>query len=454
MLNKECLPQEQGSSKQGETRNVAMINGNKRMVEVEPPQARTELLKRSVLAESFLPINFGCVVHAFKSLEKDFGRIEYKDLGPRKCIFFFESVESRSMALRTKFMTEYFDEIIAYWGYKWSHSRRIWLELMGLPIHTWSKDNFGRIVEALDWKLMMLHDLTDECAFFSVARILIDCYQWQAIQEWIMVKCEEVVFDVYVKEFGAEVLNQQVHPDEKFNSDDSRDSAEPVPSKNMETSSGNTLEMEPTVLEDKANNPNVGDVPSHEDPINAMMGSVQVHRREEDCGDNNFEVEGIEIEETEGCKSEKNIGHWASHVSLEHFEPEAELQVNGVDHNLGLNRLFEKYVEKEAQLKLGNANQDLDLKNLFAGDLEQGSSSASTSCPFPPGFGPCTEEAHVHKEIMDGDIRVDNDPNEIRFQGAHALPSLIEGFDNKFQESEREEVELTRQICERRDFLQ
>ncbi|MED6197852.1 hypothetical protein PIB30_060668, partial [Stylosanthes scabra] len=38
--------------------------------------------------------------------------------------------------------------------------------------------------------------------------------QWEPIQEWIAVKCEVVQFQVYVKEFGGDVLSDQVHPKE------------------------------------------------------------------------------------------------------------------------------------------------------------------------------------------------------------------------------------------------
>ncbi|MED6200323.1 hypothetical protein PIB30_083964, partial [Stylosanthes scabra] len=91
---------------------------------------------------------------------------------------------------------------------------------MGLPIHSWLDDTFKRIAGAMDGKLVLIHDLTEECTSFIIARILIDCFRWEPLQEWITVYCDGVDFEVYVKEFGAEVLSQQVHPNEKQGGED------------------------------------------------------------------------------------------------------------------------------------------------------------------------------------------------------------------------------------------
>ncbi|MED6108422.1 hypothetical protein PIB30_023641, partial [Stylosanthes scabra] len=80
---------------------------------------------------------------------------------------------------------------------------------MGLPIYVWSEDTFNRIAKKIDGSLVMQHELTKDRASFTVARILIDCFQWEPIQEWISVTCEDAVVQVYVKEIGAEFLSFQ-----------------------------------------------------------------------------------------------------------------------------------------------------------------------------------------------------------------------------------------------------
>ncbi|MED6186445.1 hypothetical protein PIB30_066753 [Stylosanthes scabra] len=60
----------------------------------------------------------------------------------------------------------------------------------------------------------MQDDITEKRRSFSVARVMVDCFQWEAIQEWMVVKCEGTIFDVYVKEFGGEMLTRLVHPED------------------------------------------------------------------------------------------------------------------------------------------------------------------------------------------------------------------------------------------------
>ncbi|MED6209185.1 hypothetical protein PIB30_052337 [Stylosanthes scabra] len=66
--------------------------------------------------------------------------------------------------------------------------------------------------EGLDAKMVMLDEITVNKKSFSVGRVLVDCFQWEPIQEWISIRCEGTIFDVYIKEFGSEILSKQVHP--------------------------------------------------------------------------------------------------------------------------------------------------------------------------------------------------------------------------------------------------
>ncbi|MED6191482.1 hypothetical protein PIB30_000582 [Stylosanthes scabra] len=157
-----------------------------RRVEVVPSPEQQDLLNRSVVAESVKPIKFGRVVQ----------------------------VELRDKALQIRFMPDFFDKITSYWGVSWKTSRRVWLEVMGLPIHVWSEDIFDRIAKGIDRCLVMQHELTKDRASFTVARILIDCFQWEPIHEWISVTCQDAVIQVYFKEIGADFLSFQVHPEE------------------------------------------------------------------------------------------------------------------------------------------------------------------------------------------------------------------------------------------------
>ncbi|MED6184831.1 hypothetical protein PIB30_051238 [Stylosanthes scabra] len=80
---------------------------------------------------------------------------------------------------------------------------------MGLRLHVWSEDTFKRIPKGLDAKFVMHDELIEEQMLFSVARILIDFFQSEPIQEWVSIRCDGTVFHVYIKEFSGEVLSRQ-----------------------------------------------------------------------------------------------------------------------------------------------------------------------------------------------------------------------------------------------------
>ncbi|MED6173453.1 hypothetical protein PIB30_059548 [Stylosanthes scabra] len=83
---------------------------------------------------------------------------------------------------------------------------------MGMPVKLWCVANFENIAE--QWgKVVRYDDRAEEEKSFSIARILIDSFQWKFINEWISVKADDYVFDVLVKEVGAEVYSVQSHPD-------------------------------------------------------------------------------------------------------------------------------------------------------------------------------------------------------------------------------------------------
>ncbi|MED6225560.1 hypothetical protein PIB30_094803 [Stylosanthes scabra] len=238
-------------------------------------------------------------------------------------------------------MPEFFKDVRPYWCFKWSLSRRVWLELMGLPIHVWSEDTFNWIVRGLVGKLVMQHDLTEGSASFSVARILIDCYQWEPILEWIVVKSEEVEFEVYVKEYGEEVMSKQTHLDGISKSSGCCSTCR-TPEAREEAVEVST-EVEETSMLGVGHNEKVGADSVIENVINANLCSVQRCMRESGDEANRVEEHTDQVE----C--------------------------------MGLRKLF---VEREVG-KISNL---------------------SDSCPFSPGCGPCTDTTHVHNEMQLGEL--------------------------------------------------
>ncbi|MED6138577.1 hypothetical protein PIB30_075569, partial [Stylosanthes scabra] len=354
-----------GKDNNASSSKMGCRGSDRRKIEVSSSLKQKELLNRSILAESVKPIKFGSVVQGFKRIANDYGRLECRDLGPNKCIISFTSVELRDKALTGSFMPEFFDKVRLLWGTKWNISRRVWLELLGLPIHVWSEDTFARIARGLDGRVKQ-HELTEEGASFSVARILVDCYQREPIQEWISISCEDVDFEVYVKEVGGEVLSLQVHPEDSISPSGSCSTCRVQVSR--EASDENSPVNEGTLMEKDV------------DPL--IEGAIN-----------------------EICELEQVWGGIKLHTSVDEdmLDP----------------------MEVEAQIKPHNSHDCWGLRALFHENGDVDESQSSTSCPFPPGFGPCTKENHVHKDIQIGGNSLDEESDDV------LLKNLISKSDNK-----------------------
>ncbi|MED6152504.1 hypothetical protein PIB30_092737 [Stylosanthes scabra] len=56
------------------------------------------------------------------------------DVGTFRCLLMFESANIRDEAMSDPNLLAMFDELRPHWNYFSSHSRRIWMEVLGLPI--------------------------------------------------------------------------------------------------------------------------------------------------------------------------------------------------------------------------------------------------------------------------------------------------------------------------------
>ncbi|MED6172433.1 hypothetical protein PIB30_050073, partial [Stylosanthes scabra] len=169
-------------------------------------------LRRSLLRVSVKPIEFRKVMYKLLEEWKGPGGIECRDVGPFKCLLTFDTTETRDAALEDDLLLSVFDEVRPHWETFWSLSRRVWIDIMGLPIGLRSNENLNRIAK-LWGKLVRLDDRTKGSKSFSTARILVDCYQWERVHEWVSMRIEDKQFDVFVKEFDLEVYSVQSHPD-------------------------------------------------------------------------------------------------------------------------------------------------------------------------------------------------------------------------------------------------
>ncbi|MED6139603.1 hypothetical protein PIB30_085400 [Stylosanthes scabra] len=61
---------------------------------------------------------------------------------------------------------------------------------MGLPVSMWCQENLNKIAK-LWGKLVKHDDRSDEWKSYSTARILIYCFQWEQVHEWVSIRIED-----------------------------------------------------------------------------------------------------------------------------------------------------------------------------------------------------------------------------------------------------------------------
>ncbi|MED6180241.1 hypothetical protein PIB30_008435 [Stylosanthes scabra] len=184
--------------------------GRKKEVIAKTCESKQDLLSRSMMGVSLKPIKLKEVQWQIGESWEGTGHVECRDVGPFRCLLTFESANVRDKAMSNPGLLAIFDELRPHWNYISSHSRRIWLEVLGLPIQVRSGDTFNNIAK-LWGKMVLMDDRTEHYWSFSVVRFLVDCYEWETISEWITIKVEDREFNIYVREFGGEAYNFQSH---------------------------------------------------------------------------------------------------------------------------------------------------------------------------------------------------------------------------------------------------
>ncbi|XLR60797.1 hypothetical protein HN51_004066 [Arachis hypogaea] len=103
-------------------------------IEVKISSTQAEMLKRSIVGENSKPIVFSKMMKSIREKWEGPGRVECRDVGPFKCLLTFESKEYMQVALKSEALTGLVDELKPHNGMVWNATRRIWLEVIGVPI--------------------------------------------------------------------------------------------------------------------------------------------------------------------------------------------------------------------------------------------------------------------------------------------------------------------------------
>ncbi|MED6205413.1 hypothetical protein PIB30_017447 [Stylosanthes scabra] len=104
--------------------------------------------------------------------------IECRDVGLYMCLITFSSPEIKDEVLQSNLLQRYFDETRPHWEKFWSLSR---------------------------W-VVKFDDRTEQSKSYSVVTVLIDCYQWVRVHEWISVKIDERCFELSTRSLVRKTL--------------------------------------------------------------------------------------------------------------------------------------------------------------------------------------------------------------------------------------------------------
>ncbi|MED6211272.1 hypothetical protein PIB30_072140 [Stylosanthes scabra] len=141
-------------------------------------QTQCDLLKQSLLGVNVKQFKFADVENTLLKNWEGPGIIECRDVALFRCLITFESEKIMEEALGKQSFLSAFDKVRHHWGAVWSLSKRVWVEVMGLPTFVWSEETFNSIAKL--WEISVYaDDRIEEFMSFSMAMFLIVTPQYQ-----------------------------------------------------------------------------------------------------------------------------------------------------------------------------------------------------------------------------------------------------------------------------------
>ncbi|MED6126635.1 hypothetical protein PIB30_080383 [Stylosanthes scabra] len=151
--------------KQHEIKDNAMAR--RKEVEAAWSEEQKERLQRSLLGACVKPINLREVMEFLIKEWGGPGDIKVRDVGPYRCLITFSTTEIRDSAKESQLLQSVFDEVRHHWDTLLSLSRRVWIEIMGMPTGLWFLENFDRIAK-LWGKVIRYDDRTEDLGHIIV----------------------------------------------------------------------------------------------------------------------------------------------------------------------------------------------------------------------------------------------------------------------------------------------
>ncbi|MED6188354.1 hypothetical protein PIB30_085154 [Stylosanthes scabra] len=149
----------------------------------------TEILERTLVGETLNP-------YEWEALKRDVMRdwhtvVDVRMMGSMKMLITFDTKQNMEEALNSCFLLNQFLEVRRWTKDETNRLRRCWIEVIGVPIHGWSKENMMKIGEV--WGRVLKVE-EDEGGHYNSFRVLVESYTGPNIQAFAdMMLDEEVV---------------------------------------------------------------------------------------------------------------------------------------------------------------------------------------------------------------------------------------------------------------------
>ncbi|MED6152538.1 hypothetical protein PIB30_093019 [Stylosanthes scabra] len=121
-------------------------------------------------------------------------------MGSQKLVLIFESKQGMEEAAESSFLLNRFMDVGRCTTGEANRSRRKWLEVFGLSVHAWCKNNMRKVVEV--WGLAISLEEKEE-EHFNSFKVLVDAGTGPTIQARLTVAINGEEFSIFVKEVCA-----------------------------------------------------------------------------------------------------------------------------------------------------------------------------------------------------------------------------------------------------------
>ena len=160
-----------------------------------------EWLRRSLICTSSVTWDLEDLSQALSKV----GCSRVRALTKRKFILTYQSSVKRDEALKNEeLLSNWFHEVKIWDIYETCNSRRLWIDVFGIPPHGWSLDNFEKI--ASFWgKLICLETPIEDTVSFDSMRILIETASFQEVGGHIILQIRDADYRIWVKEASCSI---------------------------------------------------------------------------------------------------------------------------------------------------------------------------------------------------------------------------------------------------------